>query len=186
MKILAAIAGLLVSSVFAQDPCAGIPNCGNFGYSLVSYISVIAAVLVEIASGLAVVFVVIGGAVLILNFGNDAQAEKGKKSIMYALIGFAIALSSQAIISFVVVRATGVSANAPHLSIMRIVVGSMLQVFNVIFALVMLFFGFKLVIGRGQQSELDAAKKGLFWAVGGAFAVNLSYALVRALNNLGF
>ncbi len=50
----------------------------------------------------------------------------------------------------------------------------------------MLFFGFKLVIARGQQGDMDTTKKGLTWAVAGAFAVNLSYALVRAIAFLGF
>jgi hypothetical protein len=62
----------------------------------------------------------------------------------------------------------------------------MLFVFNVVFALLMLFYGYKLVIARGQQSELDSVKKGIMWTVIGAMVINLSFALVRATTLLGF
>jgi len=61
-----------------------------------------------------------------------------------------------------------------------------LFIFNGVFALMMLFYGFKLVIARGQQSELDSVKKGLVWTIGGALTINLAYALVQATVNLGF
>ncbi len=176
---------LVPSALAAGGPCVGV-GCGIGGNPLPLVITVVASVLLEIASGLSVLFVVIGGAQLLLNFGNDSMAEKGRKNVIYSLIGFAIALSSQAIISFAVVRAGLVDADAPHLSIMRITLKSMLFVMNVVFALVMLFFGFKLVIARGQQSEMDTTKKGIGYAVAGAILINLSYALVRATSLLGF
>ncbi len=175
----------LIPTVAAQGPCFGIA-CGAGGNPLPGFITVAAAVLLEAASGLAVVFVVIGGAFMVLNFGDESQGTKGRKGIIYALIGFAIALASQAIVSFVVTRVSYVDPSAPHLSLMRITVQSMLVVFNVVFALMMLFFGFKLVLARGQQGEMDNTKKGLLWSIAGAMAVNLSYALVRATAGLGF
>jgi hypothetical protein len=69
---------------------------------------------------------------------------------------------------------------------MRIAVASMLTVFNVVFALMMLFYAFKLVFARGQQSELDSVKTALTWTVIGALVINLSFALVRATSQLGF
>ncbi|MBT4120191.1 MAG: hypothetical protein HOG89_02825 [Candidatus Peribacter sp.] len=167
-------------------PCDYINNCGVGFNPLPRFATVAAAALLEIVSGLAVLFVVIGGALLVLNFGNESQSEKGKKAIVFSLIGWAIALSSQAIISFSVARAGTIDYLVPHLSIMRVMVGSMLFVFNVVFALMMLFYGYKLVFARGQQSELDAVKKALTMTIAGAIAINISYALVRATAQLGF
>lgn len=174
------------SATALGDPCAGIAGCGTAINPLPQFVLVAAATLVEFASGLAVLFVVIGGAQLLMNFGNESQSDKGKKSIIFALIGWSIALSSQAIISFAVARANLIDASAPHLSIMRVTVGSMLYIFNAVFALMMLFYGFKLVIARGQQSELDSVKKSVTWTIAGAMAINLSYALVRAMTQIGF
>lgn len=167
-------------------PCDVIANCGTGSNPLPQFTVIAAAALLEIASGLSVLFVVIGGALLVMNFGNESQSDKGRKAIFFALIGWAIALSSQAIISFAVARAGTIDFNVPHLSIMRVAVNSMLYIFNVVFALMMLFYGFKMVFARGQQSELDSVKKAFTWTVVGAIAINVSFALVRATSQLGF
>lgn len=176
-----------VPTVYAQGfICDGIANCGTGINPLPRFVSTAGLALLEIVSGLSVLFVVIGGALLIMNFGNESQADKGKKAIIFALIGWAIALSSQAIISFTVARTESISFNDPHLSIMSVAVGSVLVIFNSVFALMMVFYGYKLVIARGQQSELDSVKSALMWTIVGALAVNLSFALVRAVAQLGF
>ena len=189
MDFLSLLSSALIPAVDAAalgNPCTGIVNCGTGANPLPAFVATAALALLEIASGLAVLFVVIGGALLVMNFGNESQSGKGKKAIMYSLVGWAIALSSQTIISFAVGRANLINGTVPHLSLMRLTVGSMLLVFNVVFALMMLFYGYKLVISRGQQSELDSVKTALTWSIVGAIAINLSYALVRAVAGLGF
>ncbi len=176
---------VFVPLAYAQGPCVGI-QCGAGGNPIPLFITVAAAVVLELASGLAVVCVVVGGAFMMMNFGNESLAERGKKGIYFGLIAFALALGSQAIVSFVVSKAVLVDPAAPHLSIMRVTINAMLAVFNVSFALMMLFFGFKLVLAKGQQSEMDTFKKGIGWSIAGALLVNLSYALVRATAQLGF
>jgi hypothetical protein len=174
----------MVPRVAAACPFVGIDCDPTSNLSI--FIENTAYILVEIVSGLSVLFVVIGGAFMLMNFGNESTLEKGKKSVFFALAGFALALSSQAIISFVVVQTAGVAPVSPHLEIMRVMIDAMLFIFNGVFALMMLFYGFKLVIARGQQSELDSVKKGLVWTIGGALTINLAYALVQATVNLGF
>ena len=187
MEFLSSLIDMLIPAAAAQSgPCRGIADCGIGVNPLPAFIFWAAAVLLEVSSGLAVVFVVVGGAHLVLNFGNESTSDKGRKAVIYALIGFAIALSSQAIISFIVARTQTISISEPHLDLMRITVDAMLFVFNVAFALVMIYYGYKLLIARGQQSELDTVKKGIMYTVMGAIIINLSYALVRAVSNLGF
>ena len=177
-----------VPAAFAQDPCAGISGCTASSNQLVAFIPVVAVILLEIVSGLAVVCVVVAGAYYILNMGNEAMASKGKTGIVLSLVAFAIALSSQAIVSFVVTRAEGVEQyfGAPHIGIMTIVVDSLLYMMNVGFAISMFFFAYKLLLGRGQSSELDSTKQGLVWCIIGAIVMNLAYALVNAVRFLGF
>lgn len=169
-----------VPRAFAQNPCAGITGCTAGANQLVPAIVAIASLLVQTISGLAVLGVVVGGAFMVLNLGNDSTATRGRNGVIFSLIAFALALSSQAIVSFVVANMVLVDAANPHIDAMRIVIAGMLRVFNVVFALMMLYYGYKLVIGRGQQGELDAVKKGLAWTIGGAVTVNLGYALVNA------
>lgn len=183
--MLSIFAEILIPLAHAQGPCWGIA-CGIGGNPLPRFITIVAGVILEIASGLAVVSVVVGGAFLVLNFGNESSAERGKKGVMYGLIAFAIALSSQAIVSFTVSKAVQIDPSSPHISLMKLSVNTMLTVFNVVFALMMLFFGFKLVLAKGQQSEMDTFKKGIGWSIAGALAINLAYALVNATAQLGF
>lgn len=185
MHSLFSLLSAIVPVVAAQGPCVGL-NCGSVGNPLPLFIVVGATIVLEIASGLAVLSVVIGGAYLVLNMANETNFEKGKKGIIFGLIAFALALSSQAIVSFVVSKAYTINVDSPVISLMSVTVGTMLTLLNVAFALMMLFFGFKLILARGQQAALDATKKGLTWAASGAVAINLSYALIRATYFLGF
>ena len=185
MYIIRFITWLSASAAFADGPCAGV-SCGAGGNPLPAFIALGAAILLEVASGLAVLSVVVGGAFMLLNFGDEAKFTRGKKGVIYGMIAFAIALSSQAIISFAVSKAVQIDASTPIISMMRISVNAMLTVMNVCFALMMLFFGFKLLLARGQQGEMDTSKKGIMWSIAGALAINLSYALIRATALLGF
>ena len=182
MRSIYALAILLTPVRLAAKECdfVGINCSSDPGDTMASFISKIGIALVEVVAGLAILFVVIGGAFMVMNFGNETQIEKGKKSVYFALGGFSLAILSQAIISFVVARTKDIGEVDPHLEIMRVIISSMLGIFNGVFALMMLYYGFKLVLARGQSSELDAVKKGVFWTVSGAIVVNLSYALIQA------
>jgi hypothetical protein len=114
------------------------------------------------------------------------MSGKGKKAILFALIGYAIALSSQAIVSFVADRVGIIDATNPHLGLMQVTVASILFIMNAVFAIMMIFYGYKMIFSRGQQSELDSVKKALTWTAAGALAINLSYALVKSTEALGF
>ena len=175
------------AAAYAQDgncQFVGIDCSSDPGVTMARFIEYAALTLVDIVAGLAMLFVVVGGAFMVMNFGNETQIEKGKKSVFFALGGFTLAILSQAIISFVVARTDGIGPASPHLDIMNVIVSSMLGVFNGVFALMMLYYGFKLVLARGQSAELDSVKKGVFWTVSGAVVINLSYALIQATLNL--
>lgn len=183
MQSLLFLLALIPASVSAYgDPCSGIPNCDiNFASnSLTGFIYPIAHELLRVASGLAIVGVAVGGAYYLMNLGNEATATKGKTAVTGALVGLVIAITSQSIVSFFVDRAGLITPDAPHISALSVMVGSVVNVLNIGFVLSMLYFGFILVLGRGQSSELDTAKKGLAWSVAGAVLINLAYALVNA------
>ncbi len=184
IRLLNAIVGIPIA--LAQSPCIGVTNCGIGVNPMIKIVEDAAAFLLPGSAGLTMLFTIVGGATMVMNFGNDTNIEKGKKGIYFALIGWAITLGSQAIVSFAVARASIVDPNNVVFDFERTIVMSMLYVFNSVFALMMIFYGFKLVLGRGEQAELDSAKKGIRWTVVGAITINLSYALVRATTNLGF
>ena len=178
---------VLASEVLAQ--CFGIAGCSAAGNQMIPFIITIATLLVEIAAGLSVVFVVVGGMMMLLSFGNESIATRGRTSVIFSLVGFAIVLISQAIVSFVVARVNLGLAGAPprpDIALMEVFVRSALNIFNVSFALMCIYSGFRMVFSRGESGELDQTKKVLYYGVSGAILVNLAYALVNATVSLGF
>lgn len=178
-----------VTPAFAANPCVGVTGCNASSNQLVGAVSPIAEMVVAFAAAFATLFIIIGGFMMLMSAGNESNAEKGKKYVVYALIGFALTLMSQAIVKFVFSNAVLIDIadpnNAPFYFIAQIV-KMMLALFNVIFVIIAVIAGFRMVIGGGQSSEFDASKKAIRWAIIGAIVVNLSYAMINATLNLGF
>jgi predicted anti-sigma-YlaC factor YlaD len=68
----------------------------------------------------------------------------------------------------------------PHIALMELIVDSALWVFNVVFALVAVYAGFRLLFFAPDSGAVEQLKKMLTYAVAGAIVVNLSYAIVNA------
>jgi len=121
--------------------------------------------------------------------GDESRFTTGKNSIIYALVGFAIALVSQSVVAFVEFQATGViyvsaATGNPALALIHVAINSMLYLFNAVFAVIIIFAGFRLVLGRGKSEELESAKKMLIYAGMGAIIINVAKALVFAILNV--
>lgn len=48
----------------------------------------------------ALIYIIIGGYSYLVSSGNEEQAEKGKKTILYAIIGLVVVVSAWAIVNF--------------------------------------------------------------------------------------
>lgn len=76
----------------------GLPNKGSAGNADVQTIMMI---VIGILGALAVLFIVIGGLRYILSAGDPQAISKAKGTILYALVGLAVAIAAEAIIAFV-------------------------------------------------------------------------------------
>ena len=144
-----------------------------------------------LGGGAAVLFGVIGGAQVLLSFGDESKITKGRNSLIFSLAGFALVLASQAIVSFTVASAGNAALEVaggvnPLLSLMTGIVGALLTALNSLFVLVMVVAGVRMVIGHGKQEEFGKARQTLIYAIVGAFIVNVSHALVSGVLATGF
>lgn len=74
-------------------------------YDIGSYVIYLIEFLIYIAGGIAVIFVIIGGYKYIIGGASDDK-EAGKKTIGYALAGFAVSVLAWTIVNFVQVWLT--------------------------------------------------------------------------------
>lgn len=196
-RLVIAIALLLPSLAAAQPPQPGVDPCGSIGGCSTNAEGIIAvasqntaALLVAIAAGASVLFVVYGGFQMLISFGDESAVTKGRNAVLFALGGFALTLSAQAIVSFVISRAFQAdlqnAADNPGLAVMAAAVGLMMSVFNIVFVIIALGAGFRMVLGHGQSDEFNKARTTLIYAVIGAIVINVARALVNVVLTAGF
>ena len=186
--LLHGLMNALTETAYATaNPCVGLPDgwC-NPENTLGDIAPVIAPILVGFAAGAAMLFTVIGGAQMLLSFGDDSKASKGKMSIIYALGGFVIAMAAQSIMAFVRQYAEPLadSADNPVVVGMGAAVRAMISLFNVTFFSVIIYAAFRLLLAHGKSDEFQKAMNIILWAVVGAIVVNVSYGLVTVVSNM--
>ena len=151
----------------------------------------VASLLIGVVAALSIMFVVWGGLLMITSFGDDSKINNGKNSIIYALVGFAVALAAQTMVAIIVSHASvGVGGGAspydnPIINTISIAIGIMLSVFNVVFFLIIIATGFRLVLAHGKTEETDTSKKMLIFAIVGAIIINLAKSIVGIVLNMG-
>ena len=197
MKLVSSIIGMIIPAAYAdglETACTLIGGCQPVNVAL-NLAAPVVQVLISVIAGVSMLFVMYGGGMMLISMGDDSKYTTAKNSIIYALVGFGIAIVSQSVVAFVVVQSgaavgTMVAGSGfggfenPALALINVAINSMLYLFNGVFAAVIIFAGFRLVLGRGKSEELEGAKKMLIYAVMGALIINLAKALVTALLNL--
>lgn len=116
------LSALLSPSVFAVDPICSNPNvseevkassgCGGSLPDLSDVIFSIVNGVIAVTGVIALIFVVVGGIQYTTSAGDAAKTQKAKNTILYALIGLAIAALSFMIVNFVIINIIGGQINS--------------------------------------------------------------------------
>ena len=103
-----------------NNACAGITgtasDCGTTGNTAVGNLTRTIINLLSIAVGVvSVVMIIIGGFKLVTSGGDPAKAKSGRSTVIYALIGLAVAVLAQVLVNLVFTQASKVGSvvNAP-------------------------------------------------------------------------
>ncbi len=193
VRIGAAAALLVPTSSFAIDVtiyCGNLPGCGSgFEDFLTSAVNLILNYLPMYIIALAATFVLIGGMTMILNLGNEQHFETGKKTVIWALGGLAIAVFSRDLIDFVMgeryIDPTDPTFTASDtvLGILYAVQRIILVFFNTALVAAILFHSVRLITTRGNEEEYNKAIRGFFYSAIGAIVINLTQYLVDAVRS---
>ncbi|MEX1111976.1 MAG: hypothetical protein WEC84_00790 [Candidatus Andersenbacteria bacterium] len=93
---------LLPLALHAQGLSRVVPFSGTADTPLIVAIQIIINVFLMLAAIVAAIFIIIGGVWFITSAGDEGQAEKGKKTLLYAVIGLIAIGLSAAIVNFVI------------------------------------------------------------------------------------
>ncbi len=190
---LVALSGFLlgVERAFAQQIpaviCNGLIGCGAGPRNLVleGVIPAAGMILMQLAGGLAVIFIVLAGVKMVTN-GADDEGGAGKKAIIYGLGGLGLAIAAAPIVSFVTSESyADAGGDMLLIGVMAAVIRIIMTVFNVIFVVVIIYAGTRMAMSMGSGDEFKKGTTMIKWSVIGAITVNLARALVQSLLNLG-
>jgi hypothetical protein len=172
--------------------CTGLAGCGQ-GIENTIFNNVLPAAVVlilQLAAGGALIFIVIAGVRMLLAYGDDSKAGEAKLLVFYALGGLALVLLSANIVSYVTTE-NFVQANPENFifgpgGLLESVIRIVLILFNAGFVVMIVLAGVKMLMASGAEDEFKKAGAIIKWAIIGAIVVNMARALVQAFLNLNF
>ena len=150
-----------------------------------------------IAGGAIVLMIVYGGSQLLLSFGSESALERGKSTILMAILGFVLVLVSQTIVSIVATAIgsgtpdAGAPGNFTHIaedinSIFDYVIGIVSGVLTTLFIIVIIIAGFQLLFSEGKDEKFNRARTSLVWGIIGVVVVNMAQVIARVIISLQF
>ncbi len=192
-RLASALALLLLplAAVAAGQPpltvvCSGLAGCGKGAENVIvtSAIPTAVLLLLQVAGGAAVIFMVLTGFRIMVQ--GEEYASNAKKLIPYIIGGLGLAMTSATIVGFVSTENFGQTNSSSFLigGFLPAIVRIMLTVFNVVFGIIIIVSGMRMVLAAGKTEEFKKAAGGIKFAVIGAVLVNLSRAIIEAFLNI--
>lgn len=191
-KLLPTSAGLLLlllpSVAQAQLPwvyCGNLPGCTpGFAEHITGVMTQLIIRFDVYAYILGALFVMIGGAMILLSGFQDEWVNKGKQTITWALVGVFVGKFASVLVSFVTLEANSVGGGELVVAVINTAIGSVLDLFRVALFGVVIFCGMRMVVARGKSDEFEKARTGLIWAAIGAIIINLAAVITNAIATL--
>ena len=189
---IAIFAGIVLAfpgleTVSAQLPviCTGIPGCGANPENVIveAGIPAIANIFLNSSAALSVIFVVIGGAQLLLSFGREEEYPKAKKTITWALGGLFVALTSHRIVA-VIVSENYTNSTFTYLGLFAAALRIMTNLLNGVFLIAILIGGMRMITASGKEEEVSKGKKTIGYAIFGVIIINLAPYVVKQVITL--
>ncbi len=192
MTSIAIIAGLLSETAHAQGilwakwgpACSDLqPGCGQGPANIfMSTLPNLAFMMLEVATGLSVLFIVWAGLQMVLNLGDEGKVGTQKTAIFYSLAGLFTAIGSQLLVSFVATQDWGQNTGGNLvINLIAAAVSTLLTVFNGLFIIAIIYYGMRMLMASGDSGAFNSARTGITWAIVGAVIVNLANALVQGV-----
>ncbi len=172
--------------------CGNLPGC-SAGAGWTDYIypalMILKAKLPSYAEILGSLFIMIGGAYILLSTGNAERVTKGKNTIIWAVAGIFLVQAAESLVNAILAEsAQGNLAGTPNTDIIEsaglTLIGTVQDLFYVALLGVAIYNGMRMAITFGKTEEFTKAKEGLFWAAVGAIIVNWAGLILAAFQSM--
>lgn len=189
MKKMLSLIGILTpmaaGAVVPDAPCQGLVGCGGGPSNVIlNNAAQFADLLVQIAAGLTVLFIVWSGFSMIIAQGDESKIGQFKNGILNALGGLAIVMMAQVITSFVGTQDYNLGTTVLPLGLIAAGVEILLTLTNVTFVVFIMLGGLRMVYAQGKSDDYNRGRTTVVWCVIGAVVINLANALVQAFIRL--
>lgn len=186
--------GLFVQRAYAAVPptvCGPLIGCpggaspsGVSGSNIVlENIPDLVSLMIVIAAGSAVLFIVWAGFQMVIAIGNDSKVSEARWSVLYVLLGLIVVILAQSAVGFVGTQSYGAGNTGAGLpvTLLRTGVSILLTIFNAAFIVSIIIGGIRMVYAQGKSDEFNTGRKMIYWSVIGAVVANLANAAVQAI-----
>lgn len=183
------LAGILTPLLLHAAPSSLVIYCGNLpgcGTSTMGIFGRILTVLLARINIYGYIFgglmIAVGGYMVLTSIGNDERMNKGKSTIIWALVGVFLTNTAQLIVQAVFLETQSIGGSSDiFISIAQTIMGSIFQLLYISLFGIALFSGMQMVLSRGKDEEMTKARNALAYAAVGALIVNLASYLINAL-----
>lgn len=182
---VALFAPMAAHAIVPSTPCTGLVGCGQGAANIImNNATPFADLMLQVATGLSVLFIVWAGFNMIIAMGDDSKISQFKWGILYSMLGLGIALVSQVLVSFVSTHDYNLDSTVLPVGLIGAAVSILLNLMNVAFVCVIILGGVRMVYAQGKSDEFNKGKSTIVWAIGGAVVINIANALVQAFIGL--
>lgn len=189
LSALLALAFLPVIAHAAADPsaiwiyCGNLPGCGpGFDEHFSSVLILLLTRVPNYVYILGVLFIMVGGGYMVLAFGDTEKINKGKTTILWALVGILVMQYADVFVNAVVIPEVQTREGGADLitSVARTAIGTIFDLLQISMLIVAVYCGIRLVLSFGKEDEFKKYREGMVWAAIGAIVINLAAALAHA------
>jgi hypothetical protein len=188
-NILIAIISVCLLSIVSSYALAASATFGNpiSSSTIEAVFNNISTYLKSIAGVIAVIFIVIGGIMYMLSGGSTEMAERGKKTIIYAMAGLAIVVGASTILNEIKsVLGSGSGTSGGLATIASNVLKLLLSIVGSLAIIAIVIGAIWMFTGAGDQDRYELGKKTVVYAIiGTAIAVGSLIIAQQVANLIG-
>ncbi len=182
MRAFALFLGLLPTTALAAVSQCAYVGCRSDGDVGTRLLNAIGPKYFNVIIGIAVVSLAFGGVLLLFNFADEGNVERGKKAVLHSAAAIALIFLSQSIVTYF--AALSPEEGDPVKTVLLAIMGMFYMLVNSVLVLAAVVGGYHMVLSQGNSEGFQKGFKILMTAAIGAFIVNAAGYLASTVVNI--